>query len=524
MGMTEKQELPDGWAEATIGDIVVQKVPQIIPSEEAYFNYIDISSIDNVSKEISSPKQLFGKDAPSRARQAVSTGDVLVSMTRPNLNAVAIVPDDLDNSIASTGFDVLRAIQTEPRWLFHHVQSLDFIDKMSRLVQGALYPAIKSVDVRGYRIPVPPINEQKRIGARIEELQAHSQRARGALETIPDLLDQLRQSILAAAFRGDLTKKWRQQHPDVQPASELLKRVRTERRKRWEESELEKLKAKGFTGDQLNTEFTKRRKQYKEPVPVNTTDLPELPEGWCWVSWSEVGFCQNGRAFPSKHYTDEGVRLLRPGNLHASGKIEWTQENTRWLPKEWANEYQEFIIGPQELVINLTAQSLKDEFLGRVCLSDSDEYCLLNQRIARLTPVLLPSQFCLWLFKAPVFRRFVDGLNTGSLIQHMFTSQVRDFVFPLPPLEEQEMMSDKIKAIMELEEGLLQLVSQFNGKIGNLDQSILSKAFLGELVPQDPNDEPASVFLERIAQEKAHQAVNQKSRKKERQIDETAHG
>jgi type I restriction enzyme, S subunit len=98
----------------------------------------------------------------------------------------------------------------------------------------------------------------------------------------------------------------------------------------------------------------------------------------------------------------------------------------------------------------------------------------------------------------------------------MFTSQVCDFVFPLPPLEEQEMMSEKIKEMMELEEGLFQVVSQFNGKIGNLDQSILSKAFLGELVPQDPNDEPASVLLERIGQEKPHQVANQKSRKKEK--------
>ena len=107
-----------------------------------------------------------------------------------------------------------------------------------------------------------------------------------------------------------------------------------------------------------------------------------------------------------------------------------------------------------ELVMNLTAQSLKDEFLGRVCLSDESEECLLNQRIARLTPTLLSSRFCLWLFKSPVFRRFVDGLNTGSLIQHMFTSQVLDFRFPVPPMEEQNAIVNSVEQALKSKEVL----------------------------------------------------------------------
>ena len=110
---------------------------------------------------------------------------------------------------------------------------------------------------------------------------------------------------------------------------------------------------------------------------------------------TEIGFCQNGRAFPSKEYTSEGVRLLRPGNLHVSGGIEWTENNTRYMPESWATAHPDYVIGGGELVINLTAQSLKDEFLGRVCMTSSAERCLLNQRIARLTPVEVDGD--LWL-------------------------------------------------------------------------------------------------------------------------------
>ena len=132
--------------------------------------------------------------------------------------------------------------------------------------KGINLPRISSNQLGELIINLPPLNEQKRIVARIEELQARSRRAREALEAIPDLLDQLRQSILAAAFRGDLTKEWRERHPNVEPATELLKRIRAERRKRWEEAELEKLKAKGLSDDKLQEAFANRRKQYKEPV------------------------------------------------------------------------------------------------------------------------------------------------------------------------------------------------------------------------------------------------------------------
>ncbi len=284
-----ESKLPKGWAETTIGDVTINKVPQVIPGATETFKYIDISSIDNTLKEVVDPKTLSGDQAPSRARQRVKNNDVLVSMTRPNLNAVAFVPESLDNAIASTGFDVLRSIGIEPKWLFLHAVSKEFVAEMSALVQGALYPAIKSKDIRTYKIPLPPFKEQKRIAAKIEELQSHSRRAKEALDTIPDLLEQLRQSILGAAFRGDLTKKWREQHKgQIVPATELLKRIRTERRKRWEEAELERLKAKGLTGDKLEAQFDKRRKQYKEPAPVDITDLPELPEGWCWASIDEL--------------------------------------------------------------------------------------------------------------------------------------------------------------------------------------------------------------------------------------------
>jgi type I restriction enzyme S subunit len=168
------------------------------------------------------------------------------------------------------------------------------------------------------------------------------------------------------------------------------------------------------------------------------------------------------------------------------------------MPEKYLDENADLLIGGGELVINLTAQSLKDEFLGRVCITGMGERCLLNQRLARLTPLLVSPKFILWILKSPHFREFVDGLNSGSLIQHMFTSQLEEYVFPLPPLAEQEAILDIIEDQLSI---IDHLESELDAKLKNsrpLRQAILRSAFAGLLVPQDVKDEPATELLSRI--------------------------
>lgn len=115
---------------STIGDVIKSKVDQGLPKDQDEFTYIDIGSIDTRLKKIAAAKRLPTDEAPSRARQRLQPGDVLVSMTRPNLNAVAQVSPEFEGSIASTGFCVLRANGVDSTWLFYRVQANDFIDSM----------------------------------------------------------------------------------------------------------------------------------------------------------------------------------------------------------------------------------------------------------------------------------------------------------------------------------------------------------------------------------------------------------
>ena len=150
----------------SLRDIVEAKTgtrnPTALPDES--FTYVDVASVDNNVKAIFSARSLLGLEAPSRARKVIRQGDILVSTIRPNLNAVALVPADLDGQIASTGFCVLRPTDhVLSEYLFYFVQSQSFVSSLCTLVAGAMYPAVSDSQVLDQRIPFPELVEQRRI-------------------------------------------------------------------------------------------------------------------------------------------------------------------------------------------------------------------------------------------------------------------------------------------------------------------------------------------------------------------------
>ena len=184
---------------STFGELTAPKVEQTGPSGDGEFVYVDISSIDNQAKRIVDPKRVTPEAAPSRARQRLRKGDVLVSMTRPNLNAVAIVPPDLDGAIGSTGFHVLRANDDmEPHWLYYAVQSSSFVKSMCDLVQGALYPAVRPKDIREYAISPPPLAKQREIVAELEKQFSRLDEAVANLQRVKANLKRYKRATIAS--------------------------------------------------------------------------------------------------------------------------------------------------------------------------------------------------------------------------------------------------------------------------------------------------------------------------------------
>lgn len=448
-------ELPNGWETTAIDDIVAP-ITQRTPDEAEQFTYIDIASIDRETKAILEPQSLPGKDAPSRARKEVQTGDVLVSMTRPNLNAVALVSSEFNGAIASTGFDVLRPFEIDPRWLYAHTRSKAFIDAMSELVQGALYPAVKSADVRSFEIPLPPLNEQKRIADKLDRLLARVDAAKARLDKIPPLLKRLRQAILAAATSGRLTEEWREEN--------------------------------------------------------------RLPFDWQDVVLSDIATIQGGVTKDSKKQqsSDEEVPYLRVANVQR-GFLNLDEIKTIRIP---ANRLDSLLLEPGDVLFNEGGDIDK---LGRGWIWEGQiERCSFQNHVfrARLSDKKNQPKYISWWGNTQGYEYFLrQGKQTTNLAS-INKTMLSNLPIMLPPAEEQKEIVRRVEELFAIADRIDAQYRTARARVDRLTQSLLAKAFRGELVPQDPNDEPAAALLERIRAQRAAAPQAKRGRRKKEEADE----
>lgn len=274
--MTGAEELPAGWEITTIEescDIVrgvtfpaSEKQPAGTPST------VPCLRTSNVQEALELDDLLHVADAfVKRDEQWLRTGDTVISMANSSeLVGKVAFADRFHPKTTFGGFlSVIRGRCFEPKFLFHLLRSGELQGAIRRSASRTVN--IANISIKGMatiQLPLPPLAEQRRIVERIEALQTRSRKAREALESIPALLEQYRQSVLASAFRGDLTADWREQHTDAEPAAALLDRIRRERCREW---------------DAKNP-----RKKYVEPEPVDDAGLPELPEEWAYARADEL--------------------------------------------------------------------------------------------------------------------------------------------------------------------------------------------------------------------------------------------
>lgn len=476
-------QLPAGWTwtdTASVAEVQggIQKQPKRAPRNNRY-PFLRVANVPRGHLDLRDVHEIELFDGELE-KFGLCRGDLLVvegNGSPDQIGRSALWLGEIEDCVHQNHLIRVRpTVAIHPKFLdfyWNSTKATDYLRSIASSTSG-LY-VLTSAKVRGVRIPLAPLEEQKRIVAAVEEQFSRLDAGVAALKRVRQNLKRMRAALLHTAVTGRLVP----QNVAEGSGADLLSNIRN----MWPKMS-----------------HQKRSRPARHGL---RTDWPILPENWATAPWRCIGTSQNGRAFPSRDYTSCGTKLLRPGNLYESGEVQWNLRNTRCLPERYAREFPEYLIGPNEIVMNLTAQSLRDDFLGRVCLTHTDELALLNQRIARLTPLGMDTQFVFWVLKSPSFRRFVDQLNTGSLIQHMFTSQLDQFEFPIPPLDEQRRIVSAIEASMSALNSIEGSVVAVEAWAQSLRSSVLAAAFSGQLLPQDVTDEPASVLLDRIAAERA---------------------
>lgn len=429
-------ELRPGWVWATLGDVCDRAVKWDPRSEPTVtFRYIDISSIDG--QKIRRATSVIGADAPSRARQLVRAGDTVLSTVRTYLVNTAQVPDELDGSTASTGFCVLRPTGAiDSRFLFYRVIETGFVEALSRQQTGSSYPAVRDRDVFGQRVALPPLAEQRRIVAAVDENLSHLEAGVSQLQLAADRLQRLRSRIVDAAIAGP----W-----ELRSFGDLALTLR-------------------------NGVFVSRPGAEPPGIPIFRISAVRPMA----LAVDDIRYAPASGAYSEEAFVDDGDLLF----TRYSGNPAY--------------------VGACAMVPPLAQKTLHPDKLIRVTVD--------RQRC-------LPGYIEIAFAARSVRRNVEDRLKTTAGQVGIAGSQLRTVPIPLPPLDAQAQIASTVRDQLARADALSGALQHALGRAEALRRSILSRAFRGELVPQDSDEEPACVLLERIASERAASSVKTRKRR-----------
>ncbi len=493
--------------QAPLGEIRIDESSGINPIHfpDETFELYSVPSFESGKPEI-----VIGKEIGSN-KQIVEKNVVLLCKINPHINRVWTVGDFSENKkIASTewiSFYPHGAIDQE--YLNYFFQSHSFRDYLIHNVSGVggSLMRIKPSVIADYSFPIPPLNEQARIVAKLEELFTKLDAGCDALKQIQKQIKRYRQAVLRDAVTGELTKAWREENQaDLEPAANLLKRILTMRRERWEQEQLKKFTETGKTPK--NDDW---KKKYKEPAAPNTENLPELPKEWTWINFDGVSFVTKLAGFEfTKFITyipDGDLPVIKAENVSKTG---FRKTNFSFVDSKSVIKLTRSIIIPNDLLMVFVGAGLGQ--VGRV--PDDKKYFLgPNVALIRLTKDLLIPKFVEMFLRSTTGFDLTFSLSKATAQGSISMGQIRLIPCIVPPLAEQQKIVEEVEWLLSVADAVEATVKQSLKQAERLRQSILKRAFEGKLVPQDDADEPAQILLERIKQEREEKASETKAQK-----------
>lgn len=518
--------LPTGWIEAPISDLLApledgrilhhgwspqcEKRPSLSEDE---WGVLKTTAVQD-GEFLSCHNKCLPTKLTPRPHLEVKEGDLLLTCAGPrNRCGVPCLVKQTRRRLILSGkmyrFRVPDGLMNSS-YLEAFLRSKDAQAAIDRMKTGISDSGLNLTHGRFLPLPVrvAPLQEQKRIVAKIEELFSALDAGVAALERAKANLKRYRAAVLKAAVEGRLTEQWRADNPDVEPASKLLERILQKRRKKWEDEQLRKYKKKG-------KEPPKNWKdKYREPDPVDATTLPALPETWCWASVEQIGHVQLGRQRSPKNHNGPHMRpYLRVANVFEDRIDISDVMEMNFTP----NEFETYRLSYGDILLN-EGQSM--ELVGRPAMY-RDEVpggCFTNT-LVRFRPFDgVDGTFALKVFLAYLKNGRFQKIATITVnIAHLGAGRFSEIEFPLPPVEEQAAIIAEVDHQFSLIDAAELVINKSLARAARLRQSILKRAFEGKLVPQDPNDESASKLLERIkAQKKVSEANGKPTKRKPR--------
>lgn len=472
-------EMPPSWVTRPFGELNKFYGANIDPASHPTERF-ELYSIP--AFPTGKPEQPLGSEVGS-TKQLVEYNDVLISKINPRINRVWQVGPSVGlRQIASSEWIGFRSPQMDTRFFRYYFTGPIFRDLLCSDVTGVGGSLTRAQPKRvsGFPVPVAPVDEQKRIADKLDSVLTLVDAVNTRLSRVAPILKRFRQSVLAAATSGRLTEDWReaQKSHDADAKSELDETL---------QNQIGRLRVRG------------------EAARVSPGDLYELPESWAWVLNHQLAeddsnaICAGpfGTIFKAKDFREAGVPIIF---LRHVGEGRYLTHKPGFMATEvWREHHQPYSVFGGELLVTKLGDPpgtacIYPQGVGTAMVTPDVMKMSVNPRAAE--PLYL-----MHFFNSPNSKEIVEELCFGVTRLRIDLSMFKTFPIPLPPRKEQTEIVRRVETLFAFADRLEARLARAQTATDRLTPALLAKAFRGELVPQDPNDETASELLRRLQQE-----------------------
>ena len=445
-------ELPDGWAPSNLGKIVTLNYGKALP--------------DRLRSGSGFP--VYGSNGIVGMHNETQTnGETIIVGRKGSVGAVHYSENScspIDTTYFIDDFHGLPA-----KYWFYFLKSLNLVE----LNKSTAIPGLNREDAYRLDIQLPPLAEQKRIADKLEAVLGRVDACRARLDRVPALLKRFRQSVLSAATSGKLTEEWREENPTLCDASDLANTIR---------------KSHEAAGGHKTGNAASPSEDVHDLVPEM------FPEGWHVMTLREVVSPDRpityGILMPGPELK-KGIPYVRVADFPNNRLNLATIRNTS---VEMDEKFKRSRLREGDLLLSIRGT------VGRMVVIPRElEAANITQDTARLTiqPVM-SSTYVLWYLKSMMAQTRMQAATKGVAVRGINIGDVRALQIPLPTLPEQQQIVRRVEALFAMADRIEARLATAQKTVERLTPATLAKAFRGELVPQDPNDEPASKLLERL--------------------------
>lgn len=482
-----ENNLPNSWELVKLVE-ELNFIPTGVNEFKGAKKYYSTGSIQD--NEYTPEGEFTFSNRPSRANRITEIGDVLQARMKATDKGI-LVDEKLDGQLFSTGFLQVRPFGNtyHNKLLYYLIKSDLFLSQKNDLATGSTQEALTDNGASEIEIPLPPLAEQHRIVAKLDAIMQKVETNRERLEKIPKILKRFRQSVLTAAVSGKLTEEWREKNNDFLGGEHLINWIKEIRTKRYEEL----CKTAKREGKRKPSNFDNY-----EVILCNDFKLFEVPEKWSWVDFrfimsEDEPFCY-GVVQPGSNSND-GNYLIRAGDLK-NNTVDTS--SLRTISKSVDEEYYRSKVKGGEILITVVGAGIGECGL----VPSSCKGYNIARAVAKIPIKDFNTKYVLLWLNGSIANKWMKSESREVARPTLNLEQLRTIPIPIPPLEEQQEIVRRVEQLFTFAEKLEARYTKAKAMLDKLPQSILAKAFRGELVAQDPNDEPASVLLERIKKEK----------------------